>query len=81
MVGLYIGSPVGCSSSVYGRNQSDELRRLGPVHEWRDQAVVRYLSQRLSHACLGVNNSMKLQMAHLISYQIRDVRLLHGWPL
>ena len=48
---------------------SAELRRPGLVHEWRGQAewfgtvtwlilpVVICLSQRLSHACLSVNNS------------------------
>jgi len=41
--------------------------------------VVICLSQRLSHACLSISNyTVKLRMAHLISYRLFDNTLLLG---
>jgi len=41
--------------------------------------VVICLSKRLSHASLSISNyTVKLQIAHYISYSLLDGTLLHG---
>ena len=46
---------------------------------WLILPVVIRLSQRLSHACLSINNyTVKLRMAHYISYSLFDSILLLG---
>ena len=46
---------------------------------WLILPVVICLSQRLSHACLSISNyTVKLRMAHYISYRLFDSTLLHG---
>jgi len=43
--------------------------------------VVIRSSKRLSHACLSKNNfTVKLRMAHYISYSLLDSTLLLGYP-
>jgi len=46
---------------------------------WLILPVVIRLSQRLSHACLSINiYTVKLRMAHYISYSLFDSILLLG---
>ena len=46
---------------------------------WLILPVVIRLSQRLSHACLSISNyTVKLRMAHYISYSLFDSTLLLG---
>src|SRR3989337_1357143 len=46
---------------------------------WLILPVVICLSQRLSHACLSISNyTVKLRMAHYISYRLFDSALLLG---
>jgi hypothetical protein len=46
---------------------------------WLILPVVICLSQRLSHACLSISNyTVKLRMAHYISYRLFEDLLLHG---
>ena len=46
---------------------------------WLILPVVICLSQRLSHACLSISKyTVKLRMAHYISYRLFDSTLLHG---
>ena len=46
---------------------------------WLILPVVICLSQRLSHACLSISNyTVKLRMAHYISYSLFDSTLLLG---
>src|SRR5580692_12521012 len=46
---------------------------------WLILPVVICLSQRLSHASLSISNyTVKLRMAHYISYCLFDSTLLHG---
>ena len=46
-----------------------------------DSASSIRLSQRLSHACLSISDyTVKLRMAHYISYSLFDSPLLHGYP-
>ena len=48
---------------------------------WLILPVVICLSQRLSHACLSISNcTVKLRMAHYISYSLFDSPLLLGYP-
>ncbi len=49
------------------------------VVTWLILPVVICLSQRLSHACLSINDyTVKLRMAHYISYNLFDSTLLLG---
>eukprot|EP00825_Cyclidium_porcatum_P041368 TRINITY_DN541_c0_g1_i12.p1 TRINITY_DN541_c0_g1~~TRINITY_DN541_c0_g1_i12.p1 ORF type:complete len:228 (+),score=-29.37 TRINITY_DN541_c0_g1_i12:258-941(+) len=60
-----------------------ELRQtVNPlIVNWLILPVVICLSQRLSHACLSINiYTVKLHMAHQISYSLFDGTLLHGQP-
>ena len=56
--------------------------QLYKVATWLILPVVICLSQRLSHACLSISNyTVKLRMAHYISYRLFDSTLLHGIPV
>ena len=51
----------------------------GRIVIWLILPVVIRLSQRLSHACLSISNyTVKLRMAHYISYSLFDSTLLLG---
>ena len=53
--------------------------RLHGLVTWLILPVVIRLSQRLSHACLSINiYTVKLRMAHYISYSLFDSILLLG---
>ena len=56
-----------------------ELALSAPRAIWLILPVVIRLSQRLSHACLSISNyTVKLRMAHYISYSLFDSTLLLG---
>ena len=69
---------VGCVSSVFVRfGEPHTLEALTAI--WLILPVVIRLSQRLSHACLSISNcTVKLRMAHYISYSLFDSTLLLG---
>ena len=49
------------------------------IETWLILPVVIRSSQRLSHACLSISvYTVKLRMAHYISYSLLDSALLHG---
>ena len=54
-------------------------RRVNKIETWLILPVVIRSSQRLSHACLSINiYTVKLRMAHYISYSLFDSTLLLG---
>ena len=55
------------------------VQRVRGKATWLILPVVIRLSQRLSHACLSISiHTVKLRMAHYISYSLFDSTLLLG---
>src|ERR1700742_422790 len=65
---------------LYGGPSAGRSSRGVPtIVTWLILPVVICLSQRLSHACLSISNyTVKLRMAHYISYRLFDSTLLLG---
>jgi hypothetical protein len=71
--------PTGTPLSGPVTGAGGRLRRT--VVTWLILPVVICLSERLSHACLGLSNyTAKLRMSHSISYSLFDSTLLLGYP-
>ena len=73
--------PRGGDTARRARRQRGCRRAALEVATWLILPVVIRSSQRLSHARLSKSNfTVKLRMAHYISYSLLDSTLLLGYP-
>ena len=76
---MYCYGSVNAMNDCYLFNECCFVLILHGLVTWLILPVVIRLSQRLSHACLSINiYTVKLRMAHYISYSLFDSILLLG---